>query len=59
MTRHLKRKPFKLLHNALGLMDAKIADVGCSTRENSAVRMHGCNEAKFGCPVSLYSQEAL
>ena len=55
MKTHLKRKQFELLRNALGVMAVGLADVEDSfNQENSAVHMRGCNQARFGSPVSLY-----
>ena len=52
MKRYLKRKQFELLHNAVGVMAAKLADVEiASTRENSVVRILCCNQAGFRCQI--------
>ena len=46
-------KQFELLHNALSVMPAELADLKDSFhQENSAMRRS--NQARFGCPVPLY-----
>ena len=49
------KKQFELLHNALDVKTAELVDAEYSFhQENSAVRMRRCNQAKFGCSVSLH-----
>ena len=54
MKRHLNWRQFELLHNAIGIVAAELADTKDSLYHgNSAMHMHRCNQAKFGYPVSL------
>ena len=55
MKKYLERKQFELLHNALGVMVAELVDAEDSFHQGkSAVHMRRCNQARFGCPVSIY-----